>query len=169
MTTMTVNPAILATAAKILREGHGLPLHVPDGYDATGKRNNCAIVAFASLTGTPYRDAEDAIWESIRASGNRSRRGAWTGYCWPDQDWPNAAKALGVQGLTFDNRKAGQTVARFAKTADPEKAYAIRVRGHAMILKAGLLMDQNGVAPVAQKAGGFRARQRIKSIVTMEG
>ena len=169
MTAMTVNAATLATAAKILREGHGLPLQVPDGYDATGKRNNCAVVAFAALTGTPYRDAENAIWESVRASGDRSRRGAWTGFCWPDRDWRKAARKLGVKGLRFDSGKAGQTVASFAKTADPEKAYAIRVRGHAMILKAGLLMDQNGVAPVAQKAGGFRARQRIKSIVTMEG
>lgn len=169
MTAMTVNAATLATAAKILREGHGLPLQVPDGYDATGKRNNCAIVAFAALTGTPYRDAENAIWESIRLSGDRSRRGAWSGYCWPGRDWRAAARALGIKGLRFDESAAGQTVARFAKTADPEKTYVIRVRGHAMTLKAGLLMDQAGVAPVAQKAGGFRARQRVRSVITMEG
>jgi len=144
------------------------PLQRPKGFASTGKRGNCAIVAFATLTGVDYRAAEDAIWASMQTRKRNTRfdRAAWGGECWPELDYLPAAKALGVVGLKR-HKVRRQQVKSFARHTDPSKLTVLMVTRHAMTLKAGLLMDQQGSMPVADRER--RSKQFVTEIWTMEG
>jgi hypothetical protein len=144
------------------------PLQRPKGFASTGKLGNCAIIAFATLTGVDYRAAEDAIWASMqtRKRNTRSNRAAWNGCCWPELDYLPAAEALGVTGLTR-HKILRQQVKTFARRQSGPRAFILMVTRHAMTLKAGLLMDQQGSMPVADRER--RSKQFVTEIWTMEG
>lgn len=144
-------------------------LNRPEGYDATGKTNNCGIVAFAALTGIEYATVEDAVWETLKERGAKKVRKRWTGYMHCFIDYPVVAKKLGVklkQEVYVSGKMRVSTLAKSLKAED-ERVIVV-VRGHAMTLQGDMLMDQCGVDTVKNKAGGYRGRQLVKQVWRLE-
>ena len=114
----------------------------PVGYDSTGKRNNCAIVAFSAFSGVDYLTCENLFWAGVQRKGAYSCRKRWSGMTYPSQPF-EVAKELNIELVEVPTRRMVlKTFIR--KKAEPGVSYLICVTGHMMVLRDGIILDQNG-------------------------
>lgn len=139
-------------------------MEYPEGFDTTAKRRgNCGVLATAICAGVSYQVAWAALKRNLHLLGrDRQRMGVRTNHC-------QRLAAMRELAVKFTEIDAGSvTVKQFAQWAakyDHNETYMLRVKGHVVTLKNGMIIDQRICIPWQQ----YNKRKPILNAVRIDG
>ena len=140
----------------------------PVDYGMVAMGGHCGVLAVAIMAGRPFEEAWDAIKSRSR------KRGRWQGGT-THSERVTLLKAWGIPHRTvyhspmarrgyikpagYDDMLPICTLETFAKRyAKPGVTYMLRVSGHIVTLRDGMVIDQGYAGPVS---GYFRRRSKV--------
>lgn len=150
-------------------------MNYPDGYSPR-REPHCGVLAVAMCAGVPFEKAWDLFakhrgpqWRGVTNHAQRIMALAELGAKHSDTFHVPAATLRAyrtIQGSVPSDMAPRVTAATFAaKYARPGVTYMLRVGGHVLTLRDGMLADQGGIAPAA-KHKSARQIVGISTIVT---
>jgi hypothetical protein len=135
-----------------------MALKTPD--DTVRGIGNCGIVAVAMLAGVTYREACKALKRDGTApdTGKRAAKRYYGTYHW---DRIAALEDLGKQPID-KNMYERHSIRTWAKKLRPDTTFMVRISGHVVTMRGGLIWDQGteGVPVAKYRKGG----SMVKSI-----
>lgn len=140
-----------------------MSLKYPDGYTGTSRDPHCGVLAVAICAGVSFETAWD-IFKSYRTPRQRARwRGATN---WQERDL--ALLQLKVDYGTLAVRR--QTLLAFVRdVAKPGETYMVRVRGHVVTVRDGMVIDQTACAPASKHPSRRKFILRVTRITGKKG
>jgi len=121
-------------------------IEFPDGFVPEQHRHLgcCGVLAVAMLADVPFQTA----WDALLSLQPRPKR--WRGGTTHTQ----RLKALALLGVATESAQGlpRRTLATIVRSTllEPGVTYMVRVRGHVVTVRNGIVVDQAGALPIAQ-------------------
>lgn len=121
-------------------------------------KNFCTVIALAQVTDCTISKA----WHKLKELGRKRRQGTRA---------EQYLKALDDMQYSYDDVPVeGKTVNQFTKICDKNATYLIRVRGHVLVIRGGLVRDWSAGRTNRRKITGcWKCYKKIDTITKTKG
>src|SRR3546814_8916081 len=118
-------------------------LALPDDF-AHANVGCCGVLAVAIMADVPFQRA----WDTLKPM--QKRPGAWKGKTYHH----HRIAALAILGHSAETATPTRrrTLTTVVKSLEPGRTYMVRVRGHVVTVRNGIVVDQSGAHPIDRKS-----------------